>query len=108
MYPKECKAEAVALAEKREKPVIQVARDLGISDTVWHRWMQVSREAKGVHGRPRDEELDGKTLWLKSKKLVREYENDEGCLIFDDTIVEKAYMDENEINCWYYDHSKGR
>jgi transposase-like protein len=33
--PKEFKPEAVALAEKQEKPVIQVARDLGISNTVW-------------------------------------------------------------------------
>jgi hypothetical protein len=54
------------------------------------------------------EELNGKLLWLKTKKLIRRYENGEGCLIFDDTIVEKAYMDENEIICWYYDHSKGR
>jgi hypothetical protein len=54
------------------------------------------------------EKLNGKSLWLKTKKLVRHYENREGCLIFDDTIVEKAYMDENEIVCWYYDHSKGR
>jgi hypothetical protein len=54
------------------------------------------------------EELNGKSLWLKTKKLIRQYENGEGCLIFDDTIVEKAYMDENEITCWYYDHSKGR
>ncbi|MDR2740764.1 MAG: transposase [Treponema sp.] len=64
MYRKECKAEAVALAEKREKPIIQVARDLSINDTVLHRWMQVSREAHGEgrqpfpgHARPRDEEL---------------------------------------------------
>jgi hypothetical protein len=54
------------------------------------------------------EKLDGRSLWLKTKKLIRQYENGEGCLIFDDTIVEKAYMDENEIICWYYDHSKGR
>jgi hypothetical protein len=54
------------------------------------------------------EELNGKLLWQKTKKLVRRYENGEGRLIFDDTIVEKAYMDENEIVCWYYDHSKGR
>jgi hypothetical protein len=39
---------------------------------------------------------------------VRQYENREGCLVFDDTIGEKAYMDENEIVCWYYDHRKGR
>jgi hypothetical protein len=54
------------------------------------------------------EELDGKLLWLKTKKLIRQCENGEGCLIFDDTIVEKAYMDENEIICRYYDHGKGR
>ncbi|MDR2394352.1 MAG: transposase, partial [Treponema sp.] len=54
------------------------------------------------------EELNGKGLWLKAKKLTRQYGDGEGCLIFDDTIVEKAYMDEDEIICWYYDHSKGR
>jgi hypothetical protein len=42
------------------------------------------------------EELDGKSLRLKTKKLIRQYESREGCLIFDDTIVEKAYMDENK------------
>jgi hypothetical protein len=52
--------------------------------------------------------LRGKSLWLKTKRLVRQYESGEGRLIFDDTIVEKVYMDENEIICWYYDHSKGR
>jgi hypothetical protein len=54
------------------------------------------------------ENLNGKSLWLKIKKLIRRYENGEGCLIFDDTIVEKACMDENEIICWHYDHSRGR
>jgi hypothetical protein len=49
------------------------------------------------------EDLNGKTLWLRIKKLIRHYENSEGCLIFDDTIVEKACMDENEIICWHYD-----
>ncbi|MDR2095785.1 MAG: hypothetical protein LBP76_09755 [Treponema sp.] len=42
------------------------------------------------------EELNRKLLWLKAKKLVRRHENGEGCLIFDDTMVEKAYMDEEE------------
>jgi hypothetical protein len=54
------------------------------------------------------EELNGKLLWRKTKKLAHRYENGEGCLIFDDTIAEKAYMDGNEIACRYYDHSKGR
>jgi uncharacterized protein YyaL (SSP411 family) len=44
----------------------------------------------------------------ENKKLVRHYESEEGCLIFDDTTVEKAYTDENGIVCRYYDHGKGR
>jgi hypothetical protein len=32
-YTRRIKAEAAALAEKREKPVIQAAGDLGVSDT---------------------------------------------------------------------------
>jgi len=64
VYTKEFKAEAVALAEKKEKPISQIAKDLGINENVLYRWMQVSREAEGSgirafpgHGRPRDEEL---------------------------------------------------
>ena len=52
--------------------------------------------------------MDSKTLWLKVKKLVRKHENDEACLIFDDTIIEKQYMDENDIVCWHWDHQDGR
>jgi hypothetical protein len=37
------------------------------------------------------EELEGKALWMRMKRLVRQYENRQGCLIFDDTIVEKAF-----------------
>ena len=54
------------------------------------------------------EAMDGKTLWLKVKKLVRAHENEEACLVFDDTIIEKPYMDENDIVCWNWDHKEGR
>jgi len=64
VYPEEFKAEAVALAEKREKPISQIAFDLGINENMLRRWMQRMREPadKGVrafpgHGRPRDAEL---------------------------------------------------
>jgi transposase len=75
VYTKEFKAEAVALAEKREKPISQVARDLGISDNLLYRWMNQKRnsEATGIqafpgHGRPRDEEL---TRLRKEVKALR-------------------------------------
>jgi hypothetical protein len=51
---------------------------------------------------------DSKSLWLCVKKLVREYQNEEACLIFDDTIIEKAYSDENEIVTWNWDNKEGR
>jgi transposase len=75
IYPKEFKAEAVALAEKREKPISRVAVDLGINENMLRRWMQQAREAAtgGLppfpgHGRPRDEEL---TRLRKEVKALR-------------------------------------
>jgi transposase len=61
VYTKEFKAEAVALAEKKEKPVSLIAKDLGINENMLRRWMQVSGETAGSgiqafpgHGRLRD------------------------------------------------------
>ena len=46
VYTKEFKAEVVALAQKREKPVSQIAADLGLNESVLRRWMQEAREAR--------------------------------------------------------------
>ena len=54
------------------------------------------------------EEHTSKDLWMEVKGTVRKVEREEGVLIFDDTIQEKPYTDENEVMCWHYDHSKGR
>lgn len=54
------------------------------------------------------EEYDSKALWKEVKPFVRKIEQDEGILIFDDTIEEKPYTDENEIVCWHFDHAKQR
>ena len=53
-------------------------------------------------------DYDSKDLWLLVKKQTRSVENDDGCIIFDDTIQEKAYTDENEIITWHFDHTKNR
>ena len=55
-----------------------------------------------------EEPLTEKDLWKKTKKLVRSFEEDNACLIFDDTITEKPYMDENDIICWHYDSKEGK
>ena len=54
------------------------------------------------------DDYDSKTLWQQVKKTVREVEREDGVLIFDDTIQEKPYTDENELVCWHFDHTQGR
>jgi DDE superfamily endonuclease len=55
-----------------------------------------------------EREYGSKDLWLEVKRVVRQVEQEDGCLIFDDTIQEKQWTDENEVMCWHYDHCKNR
>jgi len=76
IHTKEFKAEAVALAEKKEKPVSRIAADLGINENMLRRWVQASRESAGSglqafpgHGRPKEAEL---ARLRKKNKALRE------------------------------------
>jgi DDE superfamily endonuclease len=53
------------------------------------------------------EDFGSKSLWCYIKKPVRSQETVGGVLILDDSIEEKPYTDENEVNCWHYSHTKG-
>jgi hypothetical protein len=53
-------------------------------------------------------EYTSQDLWLGVKKTVRQIEREDACLIFDNTIQEKAYTDENDLICWHFDHCSGR
>ncbi|MEF3073437.1 transposase [Methylobacter sp. Wu1] len=53
-------------------------------------------------------EYNSRDLWRHVKSTVRQIEREDGVLIFDDTIQEKAWTDENEVVCWHYDHCSGR
>jgi len=53
-------------------------------------------------------DFNSKTLWQQVKPLVRKYQTDDACLIFDDVIVAKPHTDENEMICFHFDHSEGR
>lgn len=46
-----------------------------------------------------------KDLWVSVKPLVREHQSEDACLIFDDSIIDKAFTDENDLICWHWDHS---
>lgn len=52
-----------------------------------------------------DNEFTSRELWQSIKKLVRQHETEEGCLIFDDSIIEKKYTDESALICWHFDHT---
>ena len=54
------------------------------------------------------QEYTSKDLWQQVKPTVRSIERDDGVLIFDDTIQEKAWSDESELMCWHFDHCSGR
>jgi transposase len=76
VYTREFKSEAVVLAEKREKSVSQIAKDLGLNESVLWRWVHEAREAAGsglqafpCNGRPKDAEH---TRLRKEVKSLRE------------------------------------
>ena len=52
-------------------------------------------------------DFDSKKLWTYVKPAVREREAQNGVLILDDSIEDKPYTDENEVNCWHYSHAVG-
>ena len=54
------------------------------------------------------QEYTSKDLWRQVKPTVRSIEREDGVLIFDDTIQEKAWTDESELMCWHFDHCSGR
>jgi len=53
---------------------------------------------------------DSKYLWKRVKPYIKELTQSKEVitLSFDDSIEEKRYTDESELNCWHYDHSLGR
>lgn len=54
-------------------------------------------------------ELGSKELWQYVKSSVHKHQSViGGVLLLDDSIEEKPYTDENEVNCWHYSHAKGQ
>jgi hypothetical protein len=55
-------------------------------------------------------DYNNKFLWKQSKVYVQEMTQSKDIitLSFDDSIEEKRYTDESELNCWHFDHVFGR
>jgi len=55
-----------------------------------------------------DLESDEK-LWKTIKPFLRDYENEQsGCIIIDDMLMDKTWTKENDIVCWHYNHVSQR
>ena len=47
-----------------------------------------------------------KKLWQYTKFLLREYNNNsEGCIVVDDTIINKPHTKQSDTVCYHYDHT---
>jgi len=57
-----------------------------------------------------NDEIDtDKALWREVKPFLRNYENEEdGCILIDDTILNKPHTKESDMVCWHYDHTQGK
>ena len=57
-----------------------------------------------------NDDLDDETkLWKKIKPFLRDYENeDNGCIIIDDSLLHKPHTKVNDVVCWHYDHVSQR
>ena len=74
-HPPEFRQRAVELARLREKPVAQIAADLGISESCLRRWMDVSDVDDGRRpGLTTDERAE--LVKLRREKRVLELENE--------------------------------
>ena len=59
------------------------------------------------------EDSGSQALWQQVKPVVRQMEKalvpqEQGCLLVDDSIIEKPYTDENGLVTVHYDHSHER
>ena len=73
--PPEFRRRAVELARLREKPIAQIARDLGISESCLRRWMDQADVDEGhKEGLSSDERKE--LVQLRREKRVLEMENE--------------------------------
>ena len=75
LYPPEFKAEAVKLARSSEKPLSELARDLGVSSGTLRNWLKQQRiDAGKRHGLTTDEREELRHLRKENKVLKEERE----------------------------------
>ncbi len=56
----------------------------------------------------RENSFTSKDLWKVVKPIIHEFNDEDACVVFDDSLIEKPYTDENEIVGWFFDHNENR
>jgi transposase-like protein len=74
-YPADFRRDVVAVARRHEAPLVQIAKDFGISDATLHNWLKKADVEDGV--RPGLNEADGAEMRaLKKRARLLEQENE--------------------------------
>jgi transposase len=74
-YPPEFRRRAVELVRRREKPIVQLAADLGVSDASLHAWLKQADIDEGrTEGLTTDERAE--LVRLRRANRVLEMENE--------------------------------
>lgn len=74
-YPPEFRREAIELVRISEKPIVQVARDLGISNQTLHNWIkQADVDAGKAEGLTTEEREELRRLRRENRTLLQERE----------------------------------
>ena len=76
-YTKEFKIEAIRLMDSGDKPISEIAMELGVKRTLLYRWKDQARENgelafPGKSGRPRNDQLSENARLKKELKEVTE------------------------------------
>ena len=74
-FPEEFRRDVVAVARRREVPIVQIAKDFGISPSCVQRWLKRAEIEDGVReGRTLAEEAEIRELKKRNKLLEQENE----------------------------------
>ena len=74
-FPLEFRRDVVAVARKGEAPLVQIAKDFGVSEACLHRWLKLADVEDGV--RPGVTAVEGVELREARKRIrVLEQENE--------------------------------
>jgi SRSO17 transposase len=99
---------------KMDKKLLELYSDYIISSFGQITATGLSRVLSGVISHDKitrflsEKDLDSKQLWKLVKPVVREYEQEEGVVIIDDTIENKPHTQESEVVCWHHDHQSNQ